>query len=314
MNVKRAGQSIRLKSKKCTKSITNYRNSGKTADCPTFNPDETAYEKWRNDALLWKAITNLPKTKQGPTAYLVIRGSAKDQVFHMDMDKLKLKSGFDELIKLLDELYLPAQFENEYKHFDDLFQFVRKPDELVNNFSREWHAKLLNFESIAGKVSSKMAALMLLSASKLTKSQRQITKAMVGKDISYERIREVINVICEVEANTSDDVAITSETFLTRRDARGGGTYRSYGDNYRYRSNDRSVSGDGGESKFSNITQNGKVTRCRFCDSKYHYQRSCEDYKRIQEYKKKRDGRKDNVTNKSDDKDGESEFRPKFSY
>ena len=169
-------KSIRLKPIKCTKSITKYRNSGKTADCPTFNPEETAYEKWRKDALLWKAITNLPKTKQGPTAYLAIRGSAKDQVFHMDMDKLKLKSGFDELIKLLDELYLPAQFENEYKHFDDLFQFVRKPDELVNNFSREWHAKLLNFESIAGKVSSKMAALMLLSASKLTKSQRQIKK------------------------------------------------------------------------------------------------------------------------------------------
>ena len=306
MNVKRAGQSIRLKSKKCTKSITKYRNSGKTADCPTFNPDETAYERWRKDALLWKAITNLPKTKQGPTAYLAISGPAKDQVFHMDMDKLKLKSGFDELIKLLDELYLPAQFENEYKHFDDLFHFVRKPDELVNNFSREWHAKLLNFESIAGKVSSKMAALMLLSASKLTKSQRQITKAMVGKDISYERIREVINVICEVESNTNDDIAINSETFLTRKDARGGG--------YRHRSNDRSGSGDGEQSKFYNITQNGKVTRCRFCDSRYHYQRSCEDYKRIQEYKRKRDRREDNVTNKSDDKDGGPKFQAKFDY
>ena len=224
----------------------------------------------------------------------------------MDMDKLKLKSGFDELTKLLDELYLPAQFENEYKHFDDLFHFVRKPDELVNNFSREWHAKLLNFESIAGKVSSKMAALMLLSASKLTKSQRQITKAMVGKDISYERIREVINVICEVESNTNDDIAINSETFLTRKDARGGG--------YRHRSNDRSGSGDGEQSKFYNITQNGKVTRCRFCDSRYHYQRSCEDYKRIQEYKRKRDRREDNVTNKSDDKDGGPKFQAKFDY
>ena len=152
MNVKRAGQNIRLKSKSCTKSIKTYRNSGKTADCPIFNPDDTEYLKWRKDALLWKAITNLPKTKQGPTAYLAIKGPAKDQVFHMDMDKLKLKSGFEELIKLLDVLYLPAQFENEYKHFDDLFHFVRKPEELVNNFSREWHAKLLNFESIAGKV------------------------------------------------------------------------------------------------------------------------------------------------------------------
>ena len=25
--------------------------------------------------------------------------------------------------------------------------------------------------------------------------------------------------------------------------------------------------------------ENGKVSRCRFCDNKYHYQNSCADYK-----------------------------------
>ena len=87
---------------------------------------------------------------------------------------------------------------------------------------------------------------------------------MVGKDISYERIREVINVICDVEANTSDDISIKSETFLSRKDARNRRTRKSYEDNYRNKSMDRSESGDGEQSKFHNIAQNGKVTRCSF--------------------------------------------------
>ena len=309
MKVKRSGQSVRIKSPTMIKN-KGTTHSGKTANCPIFNPEEIDYDHWRKDALLWKAITNLPKTKQGPTAYLAIRGSAKKSVFHMDMDTLKLKSGFDELIKLLDELYLPAKFENEYKHFDDLFNFVRKPEELVTIFCRDWHAKLLNFESIAGKMSSKMAALMLLSASKLTKSQRQITKAMIGNDITYERIRGVINVICDVEANAGDEIAISSETFVARRFPWSKNTSRSYrgsssgtssymnskrhGENssgtssYRSQSRERDYEPSYKEreyAQFKNCTKDGKVTTCGFCGSMYHYQRDCEDLKRLKELK-----------------------------
>ena len=128
-----------------------------------------------------------------------------------------------------------------------------------------------------------------------------------------------------MEASPGDEIDISSETFIARRfpwskntsrsyrgSSSGTSSYRtsrSHGENssgtssYRGHSREREYKPSYKEreyAQFKNCTKDGKVTTCGFCGSVYHYQRDCEDLKRLKELK---------LQDKSD-----KPFNAKFNY
>ena len=87
------------------------RTLGNKIDCPKFNPEFVDFEHWREDVQVWRGITTTRRSAQGGTLYLAIEGKAKQHVHNMNKAIIPTAEGFDEILKILDEVYMPEAFE-----------------------------------------------------------------------------------------------------------------------------------------------------------------------------------------------------------
>ena len=93
---------------------TTRRAQGDKIPCPKFDPDLEDFEHWRDDVLIWRGITTTRKSAQGGVLYLAIEGKAKQHVHNIKNKAiLKTVDGFDAIIKILDEVYMPEVFEKK---------------------------------------------------------------------------------------------------------------------------------------------------------------------------------------------------------
>ena len=90
---------------------------GNKIDCPRFNPDLVDFEVWREDVKVWRSITTTRKSAQGGVLYLAIEGKAKQHVQTMDKNITSTAEGFDAILKILDEVYMPEVFEKNIETF-----------------------------------------------------------------------------------------------------------------------------------------------------------------------------------------------------
>jgi len=181
------------------------RTLGNKIDCPKFNPEFVDFEHWREDVQVWRSITTTRRSAQGGLLYLAIEGKAKQHVHNMNKAIIPTDEGFDEVLKILDEVYMPEAFEKKYRNFYNLFSSDRKTDESLQSFVGEWHAKLQAYQSVAGNISSETSAMMLLVAAKLSAEERQSVKLHVGKEITYGKVREIMKIMA-TDIERSGDV------------------------------------------------------------------------------------------------------------
>ena len=302
---------------------------GRTVDCPVFDPNETAYEQWRKEVEVWRMVTTLPKKKHGSFVFLAMRGRAKDAVFQMNKDTLGQTNGFEEVLKVLDEIYMPQVFEKKSRNFNDLWKCFRKPNDPVIEWAVDWHGKFLNYESVAGVLPSETAAMMFIMAAGLTTDQRQSIRMHMGTNITYAKVREIVKVMFVAK---DDDNQESPDTFFNdsdnrrqqdeqeysrenktlwgrddRRDRERSyrGDYRNrYYDNvertsYRNDNRKRHYDNEDGDDehykmRHMNPVRNGRTMTCNFCGSKYHFRRFCTEYANMQNdrYERKKTERK----------------------
>ena len=158
-----------------------YKGQGRqTFNCPIFDPKTHTYELWKDSVKVWRTVCHLPHSEQGAAIYLSLQGAAKVHVNLMDKDLLNSYDSFEEVIKVLDELYLPQQFEREQAQFHELWDCTRKDDESIVGFVTEFNSRLLSYEALAGKIPTKLSAHWLLEAAKLTKAQKDVDQVTPG--------------------------------------------------------------------------------------------------------------------------------------
>ena len=288
--------------------------SGRPLGCPILNPDDTNYEIWRKQAQVWRSVTTYPKKKQGSIVFLAMKGKARDHINNMDLERLEGDNGFEEILKVLDEIYMPEIFEKKYRNFNDLWSYCRKPNESMPEWSGNWHAKYINYEKVAGNIPSETAAMMLLTAARLTGDQRQSIRLHMGTEITYAKMREIIKIkfVAAEEPQESSDMFFNGQGDRRRDELQSyGGNkilwnkgYKNKDRSYRPRSRERYTrpiprersqrpnnrrrdddSEDDNDDEYRrknmNSMRNGRRTTCNYCGSKFHYRRSCKDYKNM---------------------------------
>ena len=242
-----------------------------------------------------------------------MKGKAKYHVHNMDLDTLEKDDGLEVILKVLDEVYLPEIFEKKYWNFHDLWFSCRKHDESMGVWSAIWHAKFINYEKVAGNIPSETAAMMLLTAARLTGDQRQSIRLHMGTEITYAKMREII----KIKFGAADEPQESSDMFFNSQGNRRRDELQSYGGNRilwnkGYKNKDRSYEprsrerytrpiprerlqrpnnrrdddseddkDDEYKRKNMNSTKNGRTTTCNYCGSKFHYRRSCSEYTKM---------------------------------
>ena len=93
---------------------------------PSFSPEDgDDYGNWRKDTEVWTKFTTEPKEKHGAAVYLSLKGTARDAVRGISVGDLEKATGFDEVIKLLDAVYLKDSATQAFCAFKDFVDYRR---------------------------------------------------------------------------------------------------------------------------------------------------------------------------------------------
>ena len=161
---------------------------------PIFNPEENGdYISWKMDVEVWRMVTKDEKKKHGPAVYLCLQGSAREKVRSIDMTKLGTDTGYEEVIQLLDSVFLKDESTMAYIAFKTFVEYRRKTGESYQTF-------VVAFEKLYSEiVKHKMElpggakAYFLLQAANMSEENERLTR--VSAKMEYDSMKETIQKV-----------------------------------------------------------------------------------------------------------------------
>ena len=263
---------------------------------------------------VWELTTPAPKEKLGsiiaaslPNESNRWKKGLQDKFFEeVDSDKLVLAAG----LKLVTDFLTKELGEDEldklvrvWDEFEDCKRGTSSIDEFLSNFDRAYNA--VTCTSLSAKIPSEIRAFMVLKRSGATGNQRMMVLSRLNKEDKpnmYDSMCKELKLILgggpgskynvetrEVKmehASGEDDVYITTngERYVRENFYRGRGRGRGRGGgNFRGKPYDRPDY----SLQENRKDENGVVTKCRTCNSTYHYQGACEVFKAKEKAKTK---------------------------
>ena len=162
---------------------------------PPLLNQEITYSNWKIELEIWKEFVDLPDEKKGPAVFLSLVGQARDAVRQeVAVEKLKDKSGLDNLIKCLDKLYLKDETCSAYEAYEEFDKFIKPHDMKINEY-------IIKFEQLYGKAKSHrmeihdgVLAYRLLNGAGLSESNKQLVRATVS-EMKYDAMKEQLKKV-----------------------------------------------------------------------------------------------------------------------
>ena len=146
------------------------------------------YERFKQEVLAWKEITDLAKNKQGIAVALSLpedeEHQIKDKVFdQISIDDLKSDFGLSLLIEFLDKHLAKDDLTDSLEKFDDFDDFRRKEGQSIHEYIAMFDAKYKNIEKKSMSLPSEILAFKLLKKANITKEER----LLVLTGMNYEQ-------------------------------------------------------------------------------------------------------------------------------
>ena len=265
-------------------------------------PEE--FEDWKRDIEIWKAITSVDVTKQGPILYRSLEGQAKKACSNIPVGDICGDQGYTLLIKKLTEIFSK---DNEQKAFEDCrtFEIFKRPPEMsiveyITEFERLYDRLKVHDMNYADAV---LAYKLLINAN-ISEEKQSMCRATMVK-LTFANIKRQLKVIhdstgigtqndgqnvtvkeehvFETEYSDSDNFFAQSNRGPGRPWNRGGRQSRGYRGNYGFNNrghpqrNWRSMGEPDRDKKKNPLDKYGRVTKCGICQSILHWARDCPD-------------------------------------
>ena len=156
--------------------------------------NEEANENWKKDINIWCELTDIDAEKRALAIHLSLTGRARVASSEIGIEDLKKKDGVNVLIKKLDSLFLADQGCRQFTAFHELYNFRRSVDAKVDTFVTEFEHVYYKFRQQDMTLPDTVMAFMLLAASNLTESERQLVMSAITS-VSYENMKSALERI-----------------------------------------------------------------------------------------------------------------------
>ena len=165
---------------------------------PTDPSTATNYAIWRQEAVIWKKLTALPREKHGLALQYVCRSDVRIQeaVVNIDTTEVECDKGFEIVINILDQLFNYNEKEQEVKFYDRFQELKRKEGQTVLDFINEFDFLLKEIQKFGNKINESQLALKLIKGANLTETQSEIIKATSGY-LDYDLVKATMKRIYE---------------------------------------------------------------------------------------------------------------------
>ena len=248
---------------------------------PSFSPEDgDDYSNWRKDAEVWTKFTTEAKGKHGAAIYLSLKGTARDAVRGVSVSDLQEETGFDEVIKLLDAVYLKDSATRAFCAFKDFVDYRRGSGDSFSTFIVEFEKRNREIAKYVMTLPSGAQAYFLLQAANLTIDNERLARATATLD--YDSMKaQIQKVFGETIGNPDETLPVkTEEVNYTRGFGRGnrgrarGGNFRSRP--FRGRGNfSQNWSTSAGSSGANPLNADGTPRKCFHCQSPNHFAYAC---------------------------------------
>ena len=263
---------------------------------PSFNCTKS-YERFKQELLAWREITELSKNKQGIAVALSLpdddEHKIKDKVFdQIALDELKDEDGLNILIAFLDKHLGKNDLADSIEKFEDFDDFKRKEGQTIQEFIAMFDSKYRKIEKKDMSLPSEILAFKLLKKANITKEEKLLVLTGMNfnnKAYLYEEAKSSLKKFKgdDVHARGNENVSIKLEpaylaenedillaagyvknnAFYDKRQREGQCRYES----------PRNINSTNSGRKMNPLGKDGRTRTCKACGSFRHMLPECPD-------------------------------------
>ena len=257
---------------------------------PRLDNDEN-YNTWKEDLKIWAAICGISKSDQALHVHLTLTGRARIASSEIGLTGLNKDDGMDTLITKLDALFLPDKERRQFLAFNNLYNLRRQDGCPVKNFIADFEHMYYKFSQENMVLPDAVMSYILLSSCNLSENHVHLVMSALN-NVTYKDMKAIIMRVFgsdvkqgPTSSNDSDAEIKTEQTFVSEQETALFNNTRGYqrsnrgrgGRNSgRWRSRAHARGGHNASNRRSNpVDQYGEISRCRICDSKFHWASNC---------------------------------------
>ena len=189
---------------------------------PAFNKDKN-YERYKQELLAWKEITDLRQDKQGIAIALSLpeddESKIREKVFdQIALDDLKSDDGLTVLLNFLDKHLAKDDLTDSLEKFEDFEDFKRAEGQSINEYVATFDAKYRKVEKKKMTLPPEILAFKLIRKANITKEEKLLVLTGMNYDNKgtlYEEAKKSLKKFKGGDSESSRSGAVKLEpTFL----------------------------------------------------------------------------------------------------
>ena len=269
--------------------------SSKICDPPTlFDP----YHEWKDEVLIWSEFVadKIPPNKQGMALFLSLKWNARKAAAKVKLAEMKKDNGLATVLGELDNFFMKDKDRAGFLAYDKFNKF-RRPDGMsVQEFLLKFELLRNTCDSLEFPVSDKVAMHQMLESVNVSALKRDVIVSTLTDYTSKGMRSQILKIFSEDDApaiasplSESDVVQCRFDEGEVKNEMALYGSSSSSGSSNYYRGRrpycdsnrgkGRGYSRQYDEPRENCLDEDGNVTRCKTCGSKYHYKADCPDEK-----------------------------------
>ncbi|CAG2191494.1 unnamed protein product [Mytilus edulis] len=237
---------------------------------------DKSYQQWKNEVKMWQLVTDLDKKKRGLALALSLQGKPREVALEVDPSDLNVDEGVDKLITELDKLFEKDKIDQAYAAYTVFDKFHRIDDVSMSDYIIEFEQRYNKCKKYEMVLPDAILAFKLLDNAGLSQSNRQLALTACS-DLKFDTMKSALNRIFASKSQNfpgeQDSVVTVKEESAFVSDGyyqRGRSSRRNFPRNRA----DRSTNSSRLKTKMNPVF-NGNVSRCKICDSKFHWVKDC---------------------------------------
>ena len=198
---------------------------------PTFKSGKS-YERYKQELLAWREVTDISKEKQGISVALSLpeddESGIREKVFdEVDLAELKAEAGFEKLVEFLDKQLKKDDLSDCLEKFEDFEDFERASGQTIQDYKSKFDQKYNKIVKLRMTLPAPVLAFKLLRKAKITREEKLLV--LTGLDYTkqesmYDQAKESLKKFIGEHASAELKSAIKVEpTFLTEEEAYAAG-------------------------------------------------------------------------------------------
>ena len=273
---------------------------------PPLLSKSSLYSDWKKKVKIWADFTTLEKKKHGAAVLLTLEGSAEEAVLELDLEVINSNAGLDRVIEKLDKLYLKDTTLEKFEALEKFDTYKRNAETSIQEHIHQFDKLYYKLHSHGTTISEDLLAYKLLKSANLSKTDEKLAKGTVtelnlanvkaqlkkifpdkeslsGSASSSLTLHDINEATCEENTEHYTYFAGKQSTPGNRRYSPSPRRFQNNQQAPRnYQQAPRNYPTPSGSDNRNPRTRDGTTSRCRICESIFHWAADCPDRRRFE--------------------------------